>query len=167
MITIYIGIFSDKCFTLWCKNNLLFHEILLMLGKYINPCFVSSLQKMKAMELTLSKASRMYPDCAAMIKKLRAMTYNAEEQVRSQRSQESFLRGLGGRTIPKGFHCLTMRLTAEYFSLKPKFRELPNKQKLEDPHLYHFAVFSDNVLACAVVVNSTVSTARVSCCCLL
>lgn len=120
----------------------------------------SSLQKMKAMELTLSKASRMYPDCAAMIKKLRAMTYNAEEQVRSQRSQETFLRGLGGRTIPKGFHCLTMRLTAEYFSLKPEFRELPNKKKLEDPHLYHFAVFSDNVLACAVVVNSTVSTAR-------
>lgn len=166
MIIVHISIFSDKWFTLWCKNKLLFHEILVMLVKYINLCIVSSLQKMKAMEFTLSKASRVYPDCAAMIKKLRAMMYNAEEQVRSQRNQETFLRGLGGRTIPKGFHCLTMRLTAEYFALKPDDREFPNKHKLEDPHLYHFAVFSDNVLACAVVVNSTVSTARVSCCCL-
>lgn len=133
-----------------------------MLHKYVNLCLVSSLQKMKAMEATLSKASRMYPDCAAMIKKLRAMTYSAEEQVRSQRNQEAFLRGLGGRTIPKGFHCLSMRLTAEYFALKPEDRELPNQHKLQDPHLYHFAMFSDNVLASAVVVNSTVSTARVS-----
>lgn len=137
----------------------------LYLHIYINLCLVSSLQKMKAMEATLSKASRMYPDCAAMIKKLRAMTYSAEEQVQSQRKQEAFLRGLGARTIPKGFHCLTMRLTAEYFALNPVDRELPNKHKLDDPHLYHFAVFSDNVLACAVVVNSTVSTARVSYCC--
>ncbi|XP_042006683.1 probable galacturonosyltransferase 6 isoform X1 [Salvia splendens] len=120
----------------------------------------SSLQKMKAMESTLSKASRLYPDCTAMIKKLRAMTYSAEEQVRSQSKQEAFLRGLGARTIPKGFHCLSMRLTAEYFALTPEERELPYQHKLQDPYLYHFALFSDNVLACAVVVNSTVSTAR-------
>ncbi|KAL8548087.1 hypothetical protein ACS0TY_007417 [Phlomoides rotata] len=119
-----------------------------------------SLQKMKAMESTLSKASRLYPDCAAMIKKLRTMTYNAEEQVRLQRNQESFLRALGGRTIPKGLHCLSMRLTAEYFALEPEDRGLPYKHKLLDPDLLHLAVFSDNVLACAVVVNSTVSTAK-------
>ncbi|EYU46502.1 hypothetical protein ABFS82_04G036500 [Erythranthe guttata] len=120
----------------------------------------SSLQKMKAMESTLLKASRIYPDCAAMIKKLRAMTYSAEEQVRSHRNQESFLRALGGRTIPKSLHCLSMRLTAEYFALDPGGRELPYKHKLQDPHLYHFAIFSDNILACSVVVNSTISTAK-------
>ncbi|KAK6141605.1 hypothetical protein DH2020_024640 [Rehmannia glutinosa] len=120
----------------------------------------SSLQKMKAMEATLSKASRIYPDCAAMIRKLRAMTYNAEEQVRSQRNQETFLRALGGRTIPKGLHCLSMRLTAEYFALEPEEREFRYKHKLQNPHFYHFAVFSDNILACSVVVNSTISTAR-------
>ncbi|GER29716.1 galacturonosyltransferase 6 [Striga asiatica] len=120
----------------------------------------SSLQKMKAMEATLLKASRIYPDCAAMVKKLRAMTHNAEEQVRSQRNQEAFLRGLGGRTIPKGLHCLSMRLTAEYFALNPKEREFRHKNKLQNPRLYHFAIFSDNVLACSVVLNSTVSNAR-------
>ncbi|CAA0828048.1 Probable galacturonosyltransferase 6 [Striga hermonthica] len=120
----------------------------------------SSVQKMKAMEATLLKASRIYPDCTAMIKKLRAMTHNAEEQVRSQRNQETFLRRLGGRTISKGLHCLSMRLTAEYFSLDSKAREFRHKNKLKNPYLYHFAVFSDNILACSVVVNSTVSNAR-------
>ncbi|KAG8389263.1 hypothetical protein BUALT_Bualt02G0210800 [Buddleja alternifolia] len=118
-----------------------------------------TVQKMKAMQSTLSKAHRIYPDCAAMVKKLRAMTYNAEEQVRSHRSQEIFLKELGGRTIPKGLHCLSMRLTAEYFALEPEQRELPYKHKLQDPHLHHFAIFSDNILACSVVVNSTLSTA--------
>ncbi|KAL6516140.1 hypothetical protein OROGR_019445 [Orobanche gracilis] len=118
-----------------------------------------SLQKMRAMEATLLKASRIYPDCAAMVKKLLAMTHNAEVQVRSQRNQETFLRGLGGRTIPKGLHCLSMRLTAEYFTLGPEEREFSDKHKLQNPRLYHFAIFSDNVLACSVVVNSTISTA--------
>lgn len=56
------------------------------------------------------------------------------------------------------FHCLSMRLTADYFSLHPEKRELPNQDKLHDLDLYHYAVFSDNVLACAVVVNSTISS---------
>ncbi|XP_073016020.1 probable galacturonosyltransferase 6 [Primulina eburnea] len=119
-----------------------------------------ALQKMKAMDSTLLKASRIYPDCTAMVKKLRAMTYNAEEQVRTHRTQETFLKELGGRTIPKGLHCLSMRLTAEYYALEPEEREFPNKHKRQDPDLYHFSVFSDNILACSVVVNSTVSTAR-------
>lgn len=127
-----------------------------------NYCCFSALQKMRAMETSLLKASRIYPDCAAMVKKLRAMTYNAEEQVRNQRSQEVFLKGLGARTIPKGLHCLSMRLTADYFALSAKERELPNQHKLRYPDHYHFAIFSDNVLACSVVVNSTVSLARVS-----
>lgn len=120
----------------------------------------SSLQKMKAMESTLLKANRLYPDCSAMVKKLRAMTYNTEEQVRTQKKQEMFLKELGGRTIPKGFHCLSMRLTAEYFAIETEKWEFSNKHKVNDPDLHHFAVFSDNILATSVVVNSTVSTAR-------
>lgn len=118
---------------------------------------------MKAMDSTLLKASRMYPDCSAMVKTLRAMMYNAEEQLRSQRHQTSFLVQLAARTAPKGLHCLSMRLTTEYFALQPEERELPNQHKLQNPDFYHFAVFSDNVLACSVVVNSAVSTARVCC----
>lgn len=119
-----------------------------------------ALQKMKAMEASLLKASRLYPDCLAMVKKLRAMTYNAEEQVRAQKNQRTFLLQLAGRTTPKGLHCLSMRLTSEYFMLRSEERELPNHDKLHNSHLFHFALFSDNILASAVVINSTVSAAK-------
>ncbi|KAG5515015.1 hypothetical protein RHGRI_036151 [Rhododendron griersonianum] len=119
-----------------------------------------ALQRMRAMEATLSKASRVYTDCPAMATKLRAMTHNTEERARTLKNQVAFLLQLAGRTTPKGLHCLSMQLTAEYFALQPKEQEYPNQQKMLDPDLYHFAVFSDNVLACAVVVNSTISTSR-------
>lgn len=119
----------------------------------------SVLQKIKSMEVSLSKASQIFDDCPAMATKLRAMTYNAEEQVRAQKNQVTYLVQLAARTTPKGLHCLSMRLTAEYFALQPEERQLPNQQKLHDPSLYHYAVFSDNVLACAVVINSTVTFA--------
>ena len=115
------------------------------------------------MEVSLAKASHVFPDCSPMATKLRAMAYNAEEQVRAQKNQESYLIQLAGRTTPKGLHCLSMRLTAEYFFLQPEERRFPNQQKLHDPSLYHYAVFSDNILACAVVVNSTISSAKVNC----
>ncbi|KAA8550798.1 hypothetical protein F0562_002482 [Nyssa sinensis] len=118
-----------------------------------------ALQRMKSMEVTLSKASRVYTDCPAMAGKLRAMTYNAEEQVRAQKDEVTFLAQLAGRTTPKGLYCLSMRLTAEYFALQPDEWELPNQHKLHDLNLYHFAIFSDNVLACAAVVSSTISSA--------
>ncbi|XP_073062228.1 probable galacturonosyltransferase 6 isoform X2 [Primulina eburnea] len=119
-----------------------------------------ALQKMKAMESTLLKASRMYPDCTAVVKYFLAMHYNVEEQVMAHQTQETFLQELGGRTVPRHLHCLSMRLTAKYYALEPEEREFPNKHKRQDPNLYHFAVFSDNILSCSVVVNSTVSTAR-------
>ncbi|KAL5988918.1 hypothetical protein ACLOJK_027020 [Asimina triloba] len=118
----------------------------------------SSVQRMKSMELLLSRAAQVYSDCSPTAMKLRAMTQNVEEEVEEQKNQAIFLSQLVARTLSKGLHCLTMRLTADYYSLLPKERELPNRRKLQQPDLYHYAVFSDNVLACAVVVNSTLST---------
>ncbi|KAL5080928.1 hypothetical protein RYX36_009349 [Vicia faba] len=120
----------------------------------------SALQKMRRMEGSLSKANRAFPDCTAMAAKLRAMNDNAEEQVRSHQHEVTHLVYLAARTTPKGFHCLSMQLTADYFSLRPDDRKLPNENKIHDPELYHYVVFSDNVLACGVVVNSTVSNSK-------
>ncbi|MBA0549321.1 hypothetical protein Golob_020357, partial [Gossypium lobatum] len=117
-------------------------------------------QKMRSMEVLLAKASQVFPDCSAMVRKLRAMAYNAEDQIRAWKNEESYLVQLAGRTTPKGLHCLSMQLTAEYFSLQPEEREFPNQKKLNDPDLYHYAVFSNNILACAVVINSTISSAK-------
>ncbi|CAI0434312.1 unnamed protein product [Linum tenue] len=97
------------------------------------------------MEFTLFKANRVYKDCTAIAKKLRAMTYNAEEQVRAHKNEATYLLGLAARTTPKGYHCLSLRLTAEYFALSPDERQFPNQQKVHDPNLHHYAVFSDNL----------------------
>ncbi|XP_044503426.1 probable galacturonosyltransferase 6 [Mangifera indica] len=121
-----------------------------------------ALHKMKRMEATVYKASCVVPDCPAMATKLCAMSYNAEENVRSQKNQASYLLQLAARTTSKGLHCLSMQLTAEYFSLQPKERLFPNQKRLHDANLCHYAVFSDNILACAVVINSTVSSAMVN-----
>uniref|UniRef100_A0A3N7EH00 Uncharacterized protein n=1 Tax=Populus trichocarpa TaxID=3694 RepID=A0A3N7EH00_POPTR len=100
---------------------------------------------MRSLEVMLSKVSRVFPDCSAMASKLRAMTYNAEEEVRAQKNQATYLVQIAGRTTPKGLHCLSMRLTAEYFALPAEERQLPNQQRVQDPDLYHYAVFTGNV----------------------
>ena len=115
------------------------------------------------MEATLLKASQAYPDCSALVTKLRAMTNMVEEQLEAEKSQAKYLVEVAGRSTPKGFHCLTMRLTTEYFALHPEEQNFPNQEKLDDGDLYHYAVFSDNVLACSVVVKSTISNAMVNC----
>ncbi|XP_030549208.1 probable galacturonosyltransferase 6 isoform X1 [Rhodamnia argentea] len=116
-------------------------------------------QRTKAMEVSLIKASRTVPDCSSMATKLRAMTYNTEEQVQAHKNEAEHLIQLAARTTPKGLHCLAMRLTSEYFTLPAEERKLGNQEKARDGDLYHYAVFSDNILACAVVVNSTVAHA--------
>ncbi|KAH7546963.1 hypothetical protein FEM48_Zijuj01G0256800 [Ziziphus jujuba var. spinosa] len=117
-------------------------------------------EKLKAMEQTLTKGKQIHDDCAAAVKKLRAMLHSTEEQLRVHKKQTVFLTQLTAKTLPKGLHCLPLRLTTEYYSLNPSERNFPNQEKLEDPQLYHYALFSDNVLAAAVVVNSTVFHAK-------
>ena len=119
-------------------------------------------EKLKAMELTLAKGKQIQDDCAAVIKKLRAMLHSTEERLQVNRKQTMFLTQLAAKTVPKGLHCLPLRLSTEYFSLDPSQQQFPNQEKLEDPKLYHSALFSDNILAAAVVVNSTISNAKAS-----
>ena len=114
------------------------------------------------MEQTLMKGRQIQNDCAAAVKKLRAMLHSTEEQLHVHKKQTLFLTQLTAKTLPKGLHCLPLRLTTEYYSLNTSQQQFRNQQKLEDPRLYHYAIFSDNILATAVVVNSTVAHAKVN-----
>lgn len=121
----------------------------------------SASDKMKAMEQTLAKGRQIQDDCAAEVKKLRAILHSAEEQLRVHKKQTMFLTQLTAKTLPKGLHCLPLRLSTEYYNLNPAQQQFPHQDKLEDPSLFHYALFSDNILATAVVVNSTVTNAKV------
>ncbi|TYI23750.1 hypothetical protein ES332_A06G186500v1 [Gossypium tomentosum] len=93
----------------------------------------NAVDKLKAMDQSLEKGKQIQDDCAAVVKKLRAMLHSSEEQLRVHKKQTMFLTQLTAKRFPR---------------------------KLEDPRLYHYALFSDNILAAAVVVNSTISHAK-------
>ncbi|KAM3310471.1 hypothetical protein ACQJBY_031265 [Aegilops geniculata] len=120
----------------------------------------SASERAKAMGLVLSKARDQLYDCKEITHRLRSMLQSADEQVRSLKKQSTFLSQLAAKTIPNGIHCLSMRLTIDYYLLSPEKRKFPNSENLEDPDLYHYALFSDNVLAASVVVNSTIVNAK-------
>ncbi|XP_071717662.1 polygalacturonate 4-alpha-galacturonosyltransferase-like [Rutidosis leptorrhynchoides] len=116
--------------------------------------------RIKAMGQLLSKAKEQIYDCKLVTGKLRAMLQSADEQVRSLKKQSTFLSQLAAKTIPNGIHCLSMRLTIDYYLLPLEKRKFPRSENLENPSLYHYALFSDNVLAASVVVNSTIMNAK-------
>lgn len=120
----------------------------------------SAPERLRAMGHLLSKAREQLYDCKLVTGKLRAMLQSADEQVRSLKKQSTFLSQLAAKTIPNGIHCLSMRLTIDYYLLPPEKRKFPRRENLENPNLYHYALFSDNVLAASVVVNSTVMNAK-------
>nr|XP_027108194.1 polygalacturonate 4-alpha-galacturonosyltransferase-like [Coffea arabica] len=120
----------------------------------------SAAEKIKAMGQVLSKAREQLYDCKLVTGKLRAMLQSADEQVRSLKKQSTFLSQLAAKTIPNGIHCLSLRLTIDYYMLSPEKRIFPRSENLENPNLYHYALFSDNVLAASVVVNSTIMNAK-------
>lgn len=120
----------------------------------------SAPEKIKMMGQVLSKAKEQLYDCNLVTGKLRAMLQSADEQVRSLKKQSTFLSQLAAKTIPNALHCLAMRLTIDYYLLSPEKRKFPQSENLENPNLYHYALFSDNVLAASVVVNSTIMNAK-------
>lgn len=121
----------------------------------------SAPEKIKALGQLLPKAREQLFDCKLVTGKLRAMLQTADEQVRSLKKQSTFLSQLAAKTIPNGIHCLSMRLTIDYYLLPLEKRRFPKSENLENPELYHYALFSDNVLAASVVVNSTIRNAKV------
>ncbi|KAF3952859.1 hypothetical protein CMV_021633 [Castanea mollissima] len=116
--------------------------------------------KLKAMEQRLAKGKQLQDDCASVLKKLRPMLHSTEEQLRVHKKQTIFLTQLTAKMIPKGLPCLPLCLTTEYYTLNSSQHDFPNQEKLEGPQLYHYVLFSDNILAAAVVVNSTITYAK-------
>jgi alpha-1,4-galacturonosyltransferase len=108
----------------------------------------------------LSVAKDKLYDCHTMERKLRAMLQSTEDNVNGLKKKSAFLIQLAAKTVPKPLHCLPLQLASDYFLLGYHNREGVNTEKLEDPSLYHYAIFSDNVLATSVVVNSTVLHAK-------
>ncbi|XP_078448422.1 putative galacturonosyltransferase 3 [Wolffia australiana] len=123
----------------------------------LKPGFLEQAKKMGS--ILLIAKDKLY-SCSTVGRKLRAMLQYQEENVIAVKRRSSFLTQLAAKTVPKPLHCLSLRLTTDYYSQGYAAKEMPNSKKLEDRSLYHYAIFSDNVLATSVVVNSTASHAE-------
>ncbi|VVB09579.1 unnamed protein product [Arabis nemorensis] len=124
----------------------------------------SALDQAKAMGHALSLAKDELYDCHELAKKFRAMLQSTERNVDGLKKKGTFLIQLAAKTFPQPLHCLSLQLAADYFLLglneEDAVKKDANRIKFEDPSLYHYAIFSDNVLATSVVVNSTVLNAK-------
>ncbi|KAH1248360.1 putative galacturonosyltransferase 3 [Glycine max] len=122
--------------------------------------FARALDRAKAMGHVLSIAKDQLYDCLLVSRKLRAMLQSTEDKVNIQKKRSAFLIQLAAKTVPRPLHCLPLQLAANYYLQGYHKKGNLDKEKIEDPSLYHYAIFSDNVLAASVVVNSTVQNAK-------
>lgn len=120
-------------------------------------CF-SALNQALAMGHILSVAKEQLYYCPTVQIKIRAMVQLTEDNLGAVKKKNTFLTQLAAKVVPDALHCVTLQLTSDYY-LQGHHKE-PDLNKLEDPSLYHYALFSDNVLATSVVINSTLLHAK-------
>ncbi|CAN6450287.1 unnamed protein product [Victoria cruziana] len=95
------------------------------------------------------------------IQKLKDTIFAVNEQLTRAKKHGVFSSLIAAKSIPKSLHCLAMRLMEERISNPEKYVDSgPPPPELENPNLYHYAIFSDNVIAASVVVNSAVKNAK-------
>ncbi|XLR62270.1 hypothetical protein S83_012942 [Arachis hypogaea] len=109
--------------------------------------------KSQKMEITITKAKTVPVDCNNVDKKLRQIYDLTEDEANFHMKQSAYLYKLNVQTTPKSLHCLALKLTVEYFKSSPE--ERADKEKFTDSSLHHYVIFSTNVLAASIVINST------------
>lgn len=103
-------------------------------------------------------AKELHYDSATMIMKLKAQIQALEDRANAANVQSTTFGQLAAEATPKNLYCLGIRLTLEWMKhpkLRKSMEEKKNSLRFTDINLYHFCLFSDNVLATSVVVNST------------
>lgn len=121
--------------------------------------FIRIGKKLQKMEAAIARAKTFRVDCNNVDKKLRQILDLTEDEANFHMKQSAFLYQLAVQTMPKSLHCLSMRLTLEYFKSSLHDEEL--SEKYSDPTLQHYVILSKNILASSVVINSTVTHTRV------
>ncbi|KAL8167468.1 hypothetical protein V2J09_008967 [Rumex salicifolius] len=111
------------------------------------------------MALLLYQAQHYHYDSSTTIMRLKAKIQSLEEQMSMVNDKSSKYGQIAAEEVPKSLYCLGVGLTNEWFGghnqQGKSLARKPNMWKLQDNNNYHFCVFSDNILATSVVVNST------------
>ncbi|KAL8093201.1 putative galacturonosyltransferase 7 isoform X2 [Apium graveolens] len=117
-------------------------------------------KKLQKMDDVIARAKSYPVDCNNVDKKFRQLVDLTEDEANFHAKQSAFLYQLTVLTMPKSLHCLSMRLTVEYFKSPSLYMEQSLTETYMNPELQHYVIFSKNILASSVVVNSTVFHAK-------
>lgn len=117
----------------------------------------------KSLSSLIFKAQDSHYDIATTIMTMKSHIQALEERANAATLQSTLYGQLAAESIPKNLQCIDIKLTADWLqnkSIPELANETRNSPRLADNNLYHFCIFSDNLLAVSVVVNSTVSNAE-------
>jgi hypothetical protein len=99
-------------------------------------------------------------DTQSKIQKLSDTVFAVGEHLARARRTGRMSSRIAAGSTPKSLHCLAMRLLEARLANPSAFADEPEASpEFDDPALYHYAVFSDNVLAVSVVVASAARAA--------
>ncbi|KAJ0986441.1 hypothetical protein J5N97_004797 [Dioscorea zingiberensis] len=120
-----------------------------------------SLDGLIAEMATTTSDYNQHMDVKTFVHKAKAMLLKMEHNVKKARLQGLIYRQLASIGIPKSMHCLTLLLADEYTlnSLARSSLPLPEySSRLTNDSYIHIALLTNNVLAAAVVVSSTLAS---------
>ncbi|GFY83896.1 galacturonosyltransferase 7 [Actinidia rufa] len=147
----------DGVLEVFKENKVMMQGEMEALGKEIKMVDTAKIgKKLQRMEAVIARAKSFTKDCTNVDKKLRQLVDMTEDEAIFHMKQSAFLYQLAVQTMPKSLHCLSMRLTVEYFRSPPPDMEQSLAEKYTNPALHHYVIFSNNVLASSVVINSTI-----------
>ncbi|KAG2306307.1 hypothetical protein Bca4012_084660 [Brassica carinata] len=116
--------------------------------------------KVKTARMMIVESKESY-DTQLKIQKLKDTIFAVQEQLTKAKKNGAVASLISAKSVPKSLNCLAMRLVGERISNPDKYKDAPfDSAATEDPSLYHYAVFSDNVIAVSVVVRSVVMNAE-------
>lgn len=115
--------------------------------------------KIKVARSMIAESKESY-DNQLKIQKLKDTIFAVNELLIKAKKNGAFASLIAAKSTPKSLHCLAMRLMEERIVHPDNYTDEYPKPEFEDPTLYHYAIFSDNVIAVSVVVNSAVKNAE-------
>jgi alpha-1,4-galacturonosyltransferase len=113
----------------------------------------------KVARLMIVESKESY-DNQIKIQKLKDTIFAVNELLIKAKKNGAFASLISAKSVPKSLHCLAMRLVEERVAHPEKYKEEGYKEEFEDPSLYHYAIFSDNVIAVSVLIRSVVKNAE-------